>query len=152
QAEVATRVSQGARRIVPGGITTVTSEAVFSEVAPKVAVPLMDQLAWRDPVEFARIAAAVLDPELPSRSKELGRAEAMFVELKPPIDLPEDGPYVAVAGPRALLDAIKGMSNCYDGGESSTEFVAKVEALVDKNSANVDLAKGNASASSYSEW
>ena len=37
--EVASRVSHSRPLVTPGGITTVTSEVVFSEAAPKVAVP-----------------------------------------------------------------------------------------------------------------
>ena len=152
QTEVSKRVTNGTLRVLPGRITTVTSEAVFSDVAPKVAVPLMDQYAWREPIEFARIAAAIHDQSMPGRSKELAKAEVMFSELTPPAEMPEDGPYVSIAGPRALLGALNGMGDCYGQDLSPSDLVAKVEALVDKNMANANLSKGTSGTTSYEAW
>ena len=152
QEHVAQRISKPGNRVSPSTITTITSEVVFSEAAPKVAVPLIDQFAWRDPIQLAKIAAAVFDNGMPQRERELSRLEGLLLELVPPVEMPEDDPYVAVAGPSALLANLKGLQECHDAYGVSRKLIAQLEALVDKNTANASISRGDGAPELYRSW
>jgi 3',5'-cyclic AMP phosphodiesterase CpdA len=152
QAEVVAALSQSGRRVTAGPVLTICAEAVFSDVLPKVAVPVLDQYAWGDSAEIARIAMAVYDEHMPQRTGVLTDACRILEELMPPEEMPEDGPYVSVAGPAKLLDLLNALRTSYPSANGQvTSFITRLDALVDKHRSGRDLERGDRP-SEYPAW
>lgn len=152
QAEVAAALSRSSRPVKAGPIITVSAEAVFSDVLPKVAVPVLDQFAWGNSAEIARIAMAVYDEHMPQRASVLTDACRFLEELMPPEEMPADGPYVSVAGPAKLLDLLNAIATSYPStNDQVTSFVARLDALVEKHRSGRDL-EGGDRPNEYPAW
>ncbi len=152
QAEVAAALSQMGRPVTAGPMITVCAEAVFSDVLPKVAVPALDQFAWGDSTEIARIAMAVYDEHMPQRADVLADACRFLEELMPPEEMPADGPYVSVAGLTKLLDLLQAIRTSYPSASEQVIFlIASLDSLVDKHRSGHDLERGDRP-SEYPAW
>lgn len=152
QSELIGRLSEPGREITAGPVVTVSAEAVFSESLPKVAVPQLDQHAWNGSPELARIATAVYDRSMPQRGAVLGQAVTWFEELRPPQNMPSDGPYVAVAGPAALLKLLLALQRNYSSADDQPrDLVDTLESFVETQKAWKSLGEGNQGAS-YGDW
>ncbi|HZK37173.1 MAG TPA: hypothetical protein VFC57_09535, partial [Aeromicrobium sp.] len=130
----------------------VSAEAVFSKSLPKVAVPQLDQHAWNGSPEVARIATAIFDRSMTQRGAVLRQAVAWFEELAPPQTMPNDGPYVAIAGPAELLKFLLALQDNYpSAADGKHELIERLESFVEAQKAGRSFSEGD-EASGYPEW
>jgi hypothetical protein len=152
QAKVIAELSEPGREITAGPIVTVSAEAVFSKSLPKVAVPQLDQHAWNGSPEVARIATAIFDRSMTQRGAVLRQAVAWFEELAPPQTMPNDGPYVAIAGPAELLKFLLALQDNYpSAADGKHELIERLESFVEAQKAGRSFSEGD-EASGYPEW
>jgi 3',5'-cyclic AMP phosphodiesterase CpdA len=98
-----------------GAIRTIANEAVFSASLPKVNVPQIDRIAWRDPSAIWVMALAVADVDMPGRRERIRELESVAGDwLSPAVPMPRDGAAVPRRGLRALHEALSVLAATYE--------------------------------------
>jgi 3',5'-cyclic AMP phosphodiesterase CpdA len=119
QSEVLQRLLTQLDRVVAGPIRTFTSEAVFSELLPKVNVPQVDRLAWTDSAQMWTMAVAVADVRMNNRSLQLARLVSLMEEWRPTGGRPQDGAVMPEKGLKVLSEALEALAPLFADGPAA---------------------------------
>jgi hypothetical protein len=116
QAEVLQRLHPSHELATAGAIRTFASKAVFSDRLPRVDVPLVDRVFWRDAAELRVLAVAVADSNMPGRDKDIATLLSLIDDWAPGDDGPPvDGAAVPVRGLNALAEMLEPLAVRYRG-------------------------------------
>jgi 3',5'-cyclic AMP phosphodiesterase CpdA/thymidylate synthase len=116
QAEVLQRLHSSHELATAGAIRTYASKAVFSDRLPKVDVPLVDRVFWRDAKELRVLAVAVADGDMPGRDKDIATLLSFMDDWAPGEEGPPvDGAAVPVRGLDALAEMLDPLAVRYLG-------------------------------------
>jgi 3',5'-cyclic AMP phosphodiesterase CpdA len=116
QAEVLQRIHPSHELATAGAIRTYASKAVFSDRLPRVDVPLVDRVFWRDATELRVLAVAVADGNMPGRDEDILTLLSFIDDWAPGDDGPPvDGAAVPVRGLNALVEMLEPLAFRYRG-------------------------------------
>ena len=116
QAEVLQRLHPSHELATAGAIRTFASKAVFSDRLPRVDVPLVDRVFWRDAAELRVLAVAVADSNMPDRDKDIAMLLSFIDDWAPGDEGPPvDGAAVPVRGLNALAEMLEPLAVRYRG-------------------------------------
>jgi hypothetical protein len=114
QADVLQRLHQADELATAGAIRTYASKAVFSDRLPKVDVPLVDRVFWRDAMELRVLAVAVADAGMPGRDQDIATLLSYMDDWAPEDKGPPvDGASVPVRGLEALAEMLEPLAVRY---------------------------------------
>jgi hypothetical protein len=114
QEEVLQRLHQSHELATAGAIRTFTSKAVFSDQLPKVDVPLVDRVFWRDAAELRVLAVAIADGDMAGRYKDIATLLSFIDDWAPGDEGPPvDGAAVPVRGLDALAEMLEPLAVRY---------------------------------------
>ena len=116
QAEVLQRLHPSHELATAGAIRTYASKAVFSDRLPKVDVPIVDRVFWRDATVLRVLAVAVADGDMPGRDKDIATLLSFMDDWVPGDEGPPvDGAAVPVRGLDALAEMLEPLAVRYPG-------------------------------------
>lgn len=114
QADVLQRLRSPGEELRPGAIRTYASEAVFSSQLPKVNVPRVDRLFWRDPDSLRLLAVSIADVNMPRRDDDIMTFISLMEEWVPHAESPPtDGAAVPRRGLTALANMLAALADRY---------------------------------------
>lgn len=111
RAEVIARVQAHGRKLYPGRITTVASQAIGAQSRPSVAVPAIDRLAWTPlgPHRLWLLCSAVFYDSTPGRDRLLAELRGLVEDWKPPAAAGPDGVAVPEHGLELLRQGLEAL-------------------------------------------
>jgi hypothetical protein len=120
QAEVVQSLAND--KLSAGSITTYTNVAVFSGKVPKVNVPEIDRVAWRDENELRALAMSVIDPRAPGRKGNLEKLKGYLLDWIPTSQQsPTDGAPVPARGIKIVADFLEAACVTYPARKSNLD-------------------------------
>lgn len=152
QREALSMLADRQQGLTAGAIRTIAGEAVFSASLPKVNIPRIDRLAWRELPAIWKMALAVADRDMPGRSERISELEAVVSDWLPPAaGPPSDGAAIPGRGIEALHEALNSLAAAY-GSRSAAEAAAIVLEMHESNKAFGATQQAGAGYSEYRTW
>ena len=152
QNEALQRLHANHERLVAGSIRTYASEAVFSDLLPKVDVPQIDRVAWSEPARLWTIAVAIADTDMPGRASLLADLDALMRDWRPEAPVPpRDGAALPDRGLAVLAEALEVLGQIYSQS-SADEAADLVRRMHDENKKYETRAESGSPTKEYQEW
>jgi 3',5'-cyclic AMP phosphodiesterase CpdA len=152
QADVLQRLRSPGEELRPGAIRTYASEAVFSGQLPKVNVPRVDRLFWRDPESLTVLAVAIADPDMPGRDNDITTFMALLEDWAPHgEEPPTDGAAVPTRGLAALANMLTLLAERYPTS-SAREIGDLVQEMDDDNVSYLGRRGTGDTSRAYKRW
>lgn len=135
-----------------GAIRTIAGEAVFSASLPKVSIPRIDRLAWREPPAIWKMALAVADLNMPGRNERIRELEAVIGDWLPPAaDPPRDGAAIPERGLEVLHEALQSLAAAY-GSSRAADTAAIVLEMLESSRTFATSQRAGAGYTEYAAW
>lgn len=151
QGAVVTELKNRGEAVVPGSLMTHTSEAVVGDAPPKVAVPLLDRVAWKQEARLWRAISAIFDPDMPGRDDELATLIRFMWDWSPTEHRPPDGPPIPLGGLEVLSAGIGALLGRYSS-EDGKRLLDLVDRMRQRNETYRDTVDGPQAPQAYGRW
>jgi 3',5'-cyclic AMP phosphodiesterase CpdA len=152
QADVLRQLRSPGEELRPGAIRTYASEAVFSDQLPKVNVPRVDRLFWRDPDSLRLLAVAIADVDIPRRDDDIITFISLMEDWAPHAEAPPtDGAAVPTRGLTALASMLAALADRYPTS-SAHEIGDLLREMDDANLAYLTKRDTGDALRAYKQW
>jgi 3',5'-cyclic AMP phosphodiesterase CpdA len=141
QRDIIGRLRPNHSELAAGAIRTQASESVFSDHVPKVNVPRIDRMFWKDADGLRALAMSVADAGSRSRESDLAALSELLGEWAPDAeDPPADGSPVPGPGLAAILGTLTSLRGRYPDSPvlEAADLLRDIQTANDSYRANQD--------------